>query len=597
MNRNFLPALLLCAFASLLSFKAFGQQPLPKGLTESERALIPSYKATRATATTTGIITPPTFPVRTMAEWEEIEYLVVNWTGYISTVREIVRYAVEEADVMIVCSDSNTVKSNLTSNNIPLSRVHYIQTPSNSVWIRDYGANTVYRDEVDSLKLVEWIYNRSRPADDVVPEAIADYLELDLFATTTPPYDLVHTGGNFHTDGFGTALSSDLLIDENGPTGQFNTTVRTEAGIDSLMNQFMGITRYAKMPALPYDLIHHVDMHLRFLDEETLLFGEYPSGVADGPQIEANLQYILNNFNSVWGTPYKIVRIQMPPGANGNYPDATPWWNAGDYRTYTNNVFVNKTLLVPVYEPQYDNPALDILREQLPGYKVVGINCNSIIQASGALHCITRAIGVQDPLLIAHQSLEDTPDDQNPYLVDAWVKHRSGISAANLYYTTDTAQGYTQVAMTNTNPATDTWTGAIPPQPAGSEVFYYVQGIANSGKVQVRPMPAPEGYWNFQVGTTVGIEDEVAPSGWNMDPIFPNPARAITCIPVQSEQYGQGKISLVDLMGKEIEVIHEGEIPAGESKYFFFADQLATGAYFVVLEGSFGKETRKVMVR
>ncbi len=587
--------ILLVGFGSFGS--SFSQQgnPLPKGLAPEEISLIPAYRASRSTAAA-GFTTPPAFPVRTMAEWEEIEYLVVNYRSYESTVREIIRYAVEEVDVLVVTSDSNDVKNDLTSAGIPLTRLHYLQIPSNSIWIRDYGANTVYRDEVDTLKLVEWIYNRPRPLDDAVPVEYANYLGVDLYSTTTPPYDLVHTGGNFHIDGFGTAFSSELVLDENAAGGQFNPTNKTEAEIDTLMKNFMGINRYIKMPKLPYDGIHHIDMHMRLLDEETLLVGEYPAGVADGPQIEANLAYVLNNFNSVWGTPYKVVHIQMPPDFNGNYPDATPWWNAGDYRTYTNSVFVNKTVLVPIYEPQYDTTALRILRESMPGYKVVGIDCNSIIGASGALHCITRAVGVQDPLLIAHQALEDTYDDQNPMPVDAWIKHRSGIASANLLYTIDTTQGYTSIPMTLTNPATDTWSADIPAQAIGSEVFYYVQAMSNSGKVQVRPMPAPEGYWNFEVLPVVAVEAPEV-SAWGIAPVFPNPAQAITCIPIQSDAATTGRISLLDLFGREVQEIHRGEIPSGESKYFFFADQLAAGAYLVVLEGEMGRQVQKVMVR
>ena len=60
---------------------------------------------------------------------------------------------------------------------------------------------------------------------------------------------------------------------------------------------------------LTFDAIHHIDMHMKLLNEETLLVGEFPLNVSDGPQIEMNIQYIQDNFTSVYGTPYKIVRI------------------------------------------------------------------------------------------------------------------------------------------------------------------------------------------------------------------------------------------------------------------------------------------------
>ena len=49
----------------------------------------------------------------------------------------------------------------------------------------------------------------------------------------------------------------------------------------------------------------------------------------------------------------------------------------GIYRTYTNAVFVNKTILVPTYRPSVDNPALDQWRDLMPGYNIVGIDVDN----------------------------------------------------------------------------------------------------------------------------------------------------------------------------------------------------------------------------
>ena len=87
----------------------------------------------------------------------------------------------------------------------------------------------------------------------------------------------------------------------------------------------MGIDNYILMEVLPYDDMFHIDMHMKLLDEQTVLVAEYPEGIADGPQIEANLQYVLSNFNSAFGTPYKVIRIPSPPSTrklsdnNGSY--------------------------------------------------------------------------------------------------------------------------------------------------------------------------------------------------------------------------------------------------------------------------------------
>jgi hypothetical protein len=333
-------------------------------------------------------------------------------------------------------------------------------------------------------------------------------------------------------------------------------------------------------------------MHMKLLDEETLLVGEYPPGVADGPQIEANIQYVLDNYNSAFGTPYEVVRVQMPPD-NGAYPNT--WW--ADYRTYTNSVFVNKTVLVPVYEEQFDSTALRIMQEQLPGYNVVGIDCNNIIQASGALHCVTRAVGVNDPLWIVHQELHDTDDTNNDYTVDANIKHRSGISSAVLHYKLAGDAGYISVPMSLTNPSTDTWTGYIPAQMADSDIHYYIEANAVSGKSMNRPMPAPEGYWDFRVNGTTSLSD-IAEQDIAMGDIFPNPAQAVTCIPVSSPKRIQNaQIDLVDLHGRPVSRIHEGEIKRGENKFFIFADEFPSGTYFVRMHCNEGTISNKLIIR
>lgn len=562
----------------ILSLAEAQAQQLPHILTPAEKLAAPAYFDSK-TASPNAITTPPASPVRTIAEWEELQGFTITWTSYQSILKEIVRYAKEETRVYIICSNATTVINYLASYNIDTVNVTCLQVPYNSVWSRDYGLWSAYTNEVDTLITIDWIYNRPRPLDDAIPAALATQLNTPFYETSVNPWNLIHTGGNFMTDGFGTGFSSKLILDEN-PS-------KTEAQIDTIMNRFMGISRYIKMDKLPYDVIHHIDMHMKLLDEETLLMGEYPAGVADGPQIEANLLYVINNFTSVYGTPYKVVRIPMPAD-NGQYPNTN-----GDYFTYTNSSFINKAIIVPTYGIPADTTALQIYREALPGYTVVGINSLASIGALGALHCITKEIGTSDPLLISHQPLPDTYDDVNPYIVQAYMKHRSGIANATLYYRTDTLQPYLQIAMAPGS-TPDYQVAAIPPQPVGTTIYYYVEGVAVSGKQQVRPMPAPDGYWKFKVLGTVGMEEEnvvILPKA-----PFPNPAKAITCLPVMGQVGEKIRISIQSATGQQVMVVYDGGMQAVENHYFIDASKLSSGAYLITYETSYGIHHQKLMV-
>lgn len=588
--------LLALAFYALPLFSQ--EEILPKGYSESELAMLEWMEFTTPSNAGFRIPTPPPVPVRYMAEWEELQALVVTWRSFPEILTEIVRHAQEEVTVIIVCNNNNVktqAEDMLTSNGVPLDNVEFLIEPNNSVWVRDYGQNPVYANDVEDLYFVDWVYNRiTRPEDDAVPNAVGELLDVPVYTTTEGDYRMVHTGGNFMSDGLGTAFSSELIFEENEPGNAFGAGPHDEAAIDGIMQDFMGIDRYIKFPVLPWDVIHHIDMHMHLVDEETILFAEYPEGVADGPQIEANIAYLQDNFMSSFGTPYRIERILSPPDFNGTYPDS-----GGDYRTYTNSVFVNKTILLPFYETQYDTIALRIYEEHFPGYKVVGINCNDMIWALGALHCITKEVGANDPLWIVHQRQRDIDDNQlwADYTLSAQVRHRQGITNANLYWKTNLDDEYEVVEMTADATLEDTWIADIPHQPNGTTIYYYIEGEANDGKMQVRPLAAPEGYYHFTVdGEEISAVEE-GPLNASLQTIYPNPASAITVIPVEATEAVWATIEVTDLMGRRVETVFEGNLPSGQSNQYIDAAKYVPGTYFVSLKTEAGVASQKLVVK
>lgn len=533
-----------------------------------------------------GITTPPVSPIRNAAEWEEMQACLISWkSGYEAFLSQIIKYARLEAKVYVYCSDSNTVKNYLTNNSISTQNTAYIQNSLNTVWIRDYGPNNIYTYDVDSLYLVDWVYNRPRPLDDASPALFATRLGVPLYECTQPPVDLVATGGNFMSDGFGTAFSSKLILDENATVTSYNSTPKTESDINDIANDYLGITRYIKMNNLPYDGIHHIDMHIKLLDEETLLVGEYPSGISDGPQIEANLNYVLSNFNSVFGTPFKVVRIPMPPSTSGTWPSQGAY-----YRTYTNSLILNKTVLVPTYYQQYDTTALRIYREAMPGYNIVGINSNSIISQSGTIHCTSHEIGAFNPLLISHQALPNTDNIWTNYSVNSIIKHKSGINSAGIYYRTDTLQPYQFTTMTLTDVQNNIWTGEIPVQLSGTTVYYYIWAQAVSGKTQVRPMPAPQGYWKFYVYNPLSIL-ALNQSNFSVS-VLPENINDYKVV-IRSVYNIHADISLMNCLGQKVMTLLKGTIPQGISEIPVHCGSLSQGIYFIRTETNIGNNITK----
>jgi len=585
-------------FTSLIILKSvlfFSQSILPINSTnyESSKESINNYKNNFKNYNSDVITSAPVGNLRTMAEWEELQAICITWTGYKSILAQIAQEVQTECEVIVLCNDSISTITELTNYGVSLENISFVPASFNSIWMRDYGGNSVYKDYVDSLILVDWIYNRSRPLDNSSPAAIGNSNGIPVYEMSEPGTDLVHTGGNFMADGFGTGFSSELVDEENNSSGDFNLTNKTPEEVDQLMLEWMGINHYIKMPVLPFDDIHHIDMHMKLINEETLLVGEFPTGVSDGPQIEMNLQYIQDNYNSVFGTPYKIVRIPMVPSFSGGYPNGN--WGEPYYRTYANNLIVNKKVLVPTYRTEYDTIGLRILREAMPGYEVIGIDCDNspanIIGLGGAIHCITKEIGVSDPLLISHQQLSNSDDLVNDHLVEALIMHKSGIASAEIYYKTQTDSSFLSIPMENTSE--DIWEGNIPSQNTGNTIYYYIFATANNGKNQFRPITAPDGFFSFEVTNFVHLPESEIKFG----KVFPNPSSGLTCIEIINNDNFQGFLEITDIVGQKITTIHSGFFKRGNRKYFIDVSEFKHGAYLLTLKHEQGLRTFPLLIK
>ncbi len=569
-------------FALIIAANSFSQfTGLPNYMTEEEKLIGNNYVSLPQVN-----FNPPSGPVRTMAEWEEFDGIILTWTSYLPLLRQIVDAAQEEGIVWIICNDSNAVRTYLQNGNVPLVNIQCFVNSFNSVWSRDYGPWCVYTVTGDTLGFVDFKYNRPRPLDDVIPQMLATRWSLPIYQTVSGQDSLAHTGGNFMVDGFGTSFRSRLTEIEN--------SWHTTAHIDSILLRYCGIQtgRSVSMTVLPYDGIHHIDMHMKLLDEETLLVGQYPTGVADGPQIETNLQYVQANYLNCYGRPYRIVRIPMPPNASGQYPPIS------SYFTYTNSLIVNKTVLVPINNfAATDTTALRIYRDNMPGYTVIGYDCNAIIPAGGAIHCITKEIGTRNPVLIYHARLLDINTPVANYPVLANIKNRYGIDSAFVYWTIDTALGFNKLLMTNQGG--QNWSANIPAQPIGSKVYYYINARTSNGKYFSKPMPAPRGWWRFNVNVSpIGIThtgNEV-PKKFALMQNYPNPFNPTTIINYELPITNYVSLRVYDVLGKEVVTLVNEKQNAGRYEVDWDATNYPSGVYFYKIAAGDFVETKKMIL-
>ena len=285
----------------------------------------------------------------------------------------------------------------------------------------------------------------------------------------------------------------------------------------------------------------------------------------------------------------------MPPDQFGRYPNT-----GGYYRTYTNSVIINKTVIIPTYEYQYDTTAFRIYREAMPGYNIVGINSNSIIPSLGAIHCIVKEVGVSEPVWISHAKMDSVVLDEDSIMVSAVVKTMSGISEASVYWTADTSLGFNSVPMHFVSG--DTAIGYIPAQTDSTEIFYYISATSNSGRTVTKPLVAPEGFYKFIVENSVtNFTQNFQPEEFYLSQNYPNPFNPTTKIKFHSFECIATELNFVtikiyDILGNEIVTLVNEEKPAGSYEIFYKASGLPSGVYFYSLRAGAFSDSKKMIL-
>jgi hypothetical protein len=171
---------------------------------------------------------------------------------------------------------------------------------------------------------------------------------------------------------------------------------------------------------------------------------------------------------------------------------------------------------------------------------------------------------------------EVSPKD--PIILEAGAKHLSGVADVWAFYRVEGDVEYDSIQMTALSG--DHWSCTLPDVGSDLAIEYYFRAEANDGKVQFRPLPAPEAFFRVRIGMeSTGIASE---GGEPFDlRIFPNPASAITCVSITHVNSVYGSIKVFDLYGRLVKTLFEGNIPAGESRYFLNASIFPSGVYVV----------------
>lgn len=254
------------------------------------------------------------------------------------------------------------------------------QFPAYEPWCRDHGPIFLVKEKDPQLAVVDWNYNAwgnkypPYDLDDVVPERIANYLEVPLFRP-----NIILEGGSIDVNGQGILLTttSCLLNSNRNPK-------LSQSEIEEYLKAYFGVTQVVWLGEgiVGDDTDGHVDDITRFVSPTTLV-----TCITDDPQ-DPNFEPLIENYRRLLelkdesGKAFRVCSLPMP--------EPVIYEKQTLPASYANFYIGNEVVLVPIYGCENDSEALLTLRELFPHRKVHGIDCRDLIWGLGAFHCVTQ---------------------------------------------------------------------------------------------------------------------------------------------------------------------------------------------------------------
>ncbi len=299
-------------------------------------------------------------------------------------------------------SDFRKLRSILSSSQLAqITLSPQVKSGINTVWARDWApVGALWENPANALSakqpLLDFNYRRNeRPSDDNTPSSLAQ--NLNSFERISIP--VYNDGGNFMVNDRRACMMTTRITDDNSQSFHPQDLRLDADQIRSYFKNYAACASVEIFPRIPYEFTGHIDMWAKYLNDDTILVSEIEDQtlnfLSGGNRSKAkNLQdYLKQRQADLKAMGYTVISVPMPAPQFSNF-------GGGDiFRSYTNSLFVNDTVIVPRYAGNYSDSQLQSYYEgkattayQQAGFKVRFVTSDSVIAHGGAIHCITTQI-------------------------------------------------------------------------------------------------------------------------------------------------------------------------------------------------------------
>jgi hypothetical protein len=233
----------------------------------------------------------------------------------------------------------------------------------------------------------------------------------------------------------------------------------------------------------------------------------------------------------------------------------------------------------------------------MPGYEIIGIDSEFIIQYAGAVHCMVNSIFSANPLIVFHKPIDEVPLGSAP-CVRFTINPRFENTGASVYYRPASGEEFTEVPAQFDD---GVWSACLP---AMAEDFsYYISGLSISGFTMfdvTLPEEAPEDLFAVTVEPIAGVADLEAPR--LLLSSCPNPFARRTTICFDLPVSGPVHAKVYDASGRLVRTLIDGVTCAGGRHQVTWSGHdsrgrpVSPGLYLFRVEAGIGSGTASTML-
>lgn len=331
------------------------------------------------------------------AEWEHQSGVLISWptkstdwqnnlSEAESTYLELTTLIAQYSHVYICCNDAEIrqhVQQLCSDANIPVERYRLFTIPYDDTWTRDYGPISLRRENDIvwlNFEFNAWGGKYAFQHDRKLTEALHRHFSEKIILENI---DLILEGGSIDSDGKGTVLTtSQCLLDPKRNPNLSKTQISDK------LKETLAVERVLWLDhghLLGDDTDAHVDTLARFCSPDTIAYVQCTNPADPHFKSLSAMEIQLKSFNQTNGQAYHLIPLPMAEACFNAEGQLLP-------ASYANFLILNDAVLTPVYGLDTDTLALKQLQKAFPEYSIIPVQCRSLIEQFGSLHCITMQV-------------------------------------------------------------------------------------------------------------------------------------------------------------------------------------------------------------